>query len=208
MCVFETFLLYAPVAEIWPAVFSSGDVAQILRMICSNDGNLSPEEEQRQKDELFAVVSYCQDTITCRRVQVLRYFGETFNPDDCDGGCNNCTHGGFIFEKDFTQPAHDAAKLTKEILDSSKPATQNHCRDVFLGLNHKEIKSRGHSELALHGAGRGLPRESVERLFSKLVDLSVLQFASIQNASGYYNLYLAVRNYYHTRPISLTAYAK
>jgi superfamily II DNA helicase RecQ len=169
-------------------------------MIGNNkDGpKLSPEEEKRQREDVYAVVSYCQDTVTCRRVQVLRYFGETFNSADCHRGCNNCTQPGTMLEQDFTQAAHTAAKLTKDILESSnKPTTQNHCQDVFLGLKHKEIKSRGHHELALHGEGRGLPKEIVERLFSKLLEMSVFQHVSVPNNSGYHNLYLEVTSHKH-----------
>jgi superfamily II DNA helicase RecQ len=164
-------------------------------MIGNKDGQrISPDEEKRQREDVYAVVSYCQDTITCRRVQVLRYFDETFNPEDCHRSCNNCTHEGSVIEQDFTQAAHDAALLTKEILKSNgKLTTQNYCQDVFLGLNRKEIKSRGHSELALHGEGRGWPRETVERLFSKLLEMFVFQHISVANNCGYHNLYLAVR---------------
>jgi superfamily II DNA helicase RecQ len=176
--------------------YSYGDVAGLVKMIGNKDGpRLSPEEEKRQRENVYAVVGYCQDTITCRRVQVLRYFGESFNADDCHGGCNTCTNRGPTFEQDFTEVAQAATKLAKEIwLSTDKPTTQNYCQDVFLGLNHKEIKSRGHSGLALHSQGKGLLRETVERLFSKLLELSVFRHISLANQGGFHNLYLEVSN--------------
>jgi superfamily II DNA helicase RecQ len=157
------------------------------------NGKLSPEEERRQKEDVYAVVSYCHDTITCRRVQVLRYFGEVYDAQGCHGGCNNCTHDGVVCEKDFTQLAHDAAALVKEILVSStQPTTQNLLQDAFIGLNHKEIKRRGYVQFALHGTGKGMSREDVVRLFNKLLELSVLQYVSVANACGYHSTYVEV----------------
>lgn len=49
---------------------------------------------------LFRIVSYCENKADCRRTLQLNYFGETFNNDQCiankDTACDNCRNKVYI----------------------------------------------------------------------------------------------------------------
>jgi bloom syndrome protein len=50
----------------------------------------SPDEAERKKDLLKKMVDFARTTSTCRRQSLLGYFGESFDPVHCNGGCDFC----------------------------------------------------------------------------------------------------------------------
>ncbi|KAL1842360.1 hypothetical protein VTJ49DRAFT_5425 [Mycothermus thermophilus] len=92
--------------------FNYTDVFALRRMIDEDDeGNKvdkSPEEKERQHAMLNAMMAFCHNTSTCRRVQILHYFGEKFDAAKCGMMCDNCSTGktgGVATLKDFTESA-------------------------------------------------------------------------------------------------------
>ena len=45
-------------------------------------------------EALRKCVTFCADDSRCRRVMLLEYFGEEFNPALCRGTCDNCQNKG------------------------------------------------------------------------------------------------------------------
>ena len=41
-------------------------------------------------ENLYGMLSYCQDQKTCRRALIGRHFGESWNPTKCHEMCDNC----------------------------------------------------------------------------------------------------------------------
>ncbi|CRK23562.1 hypothetical protein BN1708_018035, partial [Verticillium longisporum] len=81
--------------------FGYGDVFTLKKMI--NDGDGSEEQKERQRGMLNRMSTYCDDQKDCRRVTILRYFGEAFNVADCNKTCDNCLHKGVFEERDFSE---------------------------------------------------------------------------------------------------------
>ncbi|KAL2256883.1 hypothetical protein VTK26DRAFT_987 [Humicola hyalothermophila] len=78
--------------------YTFGDVTSLRRMILDDkmDGNTtpkSPQEKDRQLAMLHRMAAFCETEHTCRRVQVMQYFGEKFDKAQCNGGCDNCREG-------------------------------------------------------------------------------------------------------------------
>lgn len=44
----------------------------------------------QSRQNLFGVISFCENAIDCRRKLQLQYFGEKFDPVNCHETCDNC----------------------------------------------------------------------------------------------------------------------
>lgn len=55
---------------------SYSDFYTLRRLI--NDGDGSPQQRARQGNLLEKVIAFCNNQTDCRRVEILRYFGESF----------------------------------------------------------------------------------------------------------------------------------
>ncbi|KAL2161453.1 hypothetical protein VTH06DRAFT_8014 [Thermothelomyces fergusii] len=88
--------------------FAYHDIPALRRMI-NEDKDKDKDEKERQLQMLNRMVNYCETSHTCRRVQILRYFGEKFDPADCKNMCDNCASGSTNEEppvmEDFTECA-------------------------------------------------------------------------------------------------------
>ena len=62
----------------------------------SNSSNSKKGNKQHQLDLLSKSVSYCINEAECRRVLLLRYFGENFDPKGCNKTCDNCRRQGAV----------------------------------------------------------------------------------------------------------------
>lgn len=74
--------------------YSYKDIA-VLRSMIKKDENGTPETLKIHLQNLNDVVYYCTNNVECRRVQVLRYFGENFSANNCSINksaiCDNCS---------------------------------------------------------------------------------------------------------------------
>jgi bloom syndrome protein len=154
----------------------------------------SAEEKKRQKDGVAEVMSYCRNTVQCRRVQVLNHFGQKFNAADCHNNCDNCMCDGEIFEEDMTAIAIKLVKLTKSmLLKKHTNLSKSTIIEVIRGSKSKAIITAGHSEQEFYGAAKELHRDKVGRLVDHLQDMEVLKDKVVNNKLGYANTYTVVR---------------
>ncbi len=70
-------------------LFNYGDISK-LRYFIDEKRGLEREVAEKQLD---AMVDYAEDTFRCRRLPLLRYFGETPKFEKCNR-CDNCIHPG------------------------------------------------------------------------------------------------------------------
>lgn len=165
------------------------DVVVFKRII--DDGEGSFEQKERQHQMLLNVIGFCENKSDCRRVQVLRYFDETFRREDCNGACDNCTSKSSFETQDYTDYAVAAIALVKRI--EKDKVTLLHCVDVFRGSKGKKIVGRHHDKLPQHGACSHLERGDVERLFYRLLSEEALMEQNVVNKkSGFPSKYLSV----------------
>ena len=156
------------------------------------------EEKRRQEDSVRRVVQYCQNSVDCRRVQLLRFFGQHFDHTGCKRRCNNCTESLEVVQEDLTKAAKNAVKLTLSLTEAGERCTRNYCMNVFRGSNLKDIRMKRHDALPLFGSGRDLERDRIERLFDYLINhLKALKEYSVRNHQGWNTLYLQVGSLPH-----------
>ena len=164
------------------------DISGLKRMI--DDGEGSYEQKERQRQMLRNVVQFCENKCDCRRVQVLNYFNESFQQEDCRGTCDNCNSSSTFESKDFTSYAIAAIGLVKEVERDN--VTLLHCVDIFRGGKNKKMIDLNHDNLEGYAAGSDLDRGEVERLFYRLLSEDALAEHNVMNKAGFASQYIHV----------------
>ena len=164
------------------------DTSALKRMIDEGEGTWDQKERQRQM--LRNVIQFCENKSDCRRVQVLNYFNESFNRDDCKASCDNCNSNSTFETRDFSELATAAISMVKRI--EKDQVTLLHCVDVLRGSKTKKIFDLHHSEIPEYGIGSSTDRGDVERLFYRLLSEDALSEHNVMNKSGFANQYVHV----------------
>ncbi|KAL2428490.1 ATP-dependent DNA helicase hus2/rqh1 [Exophiala dermatitidis] len=180
--------------------YGYGDTASLKHMIENGDG--SPQQKEHQKQLLRNVVQFCENRSDCRRLQVLDYFNERFDPRDCRNGCDNCASTSTFETHDFSEHAKNAMKLVQRLQRSE--VTVLHCADVYRGAKpNKKMLEGGHNMIPEYGLGAELARGDVERLFYRLIAEDALLQYNKQNTSGFATQYVQLgpkcRDFLHGR---------
>ncbi|KZP34287.1 ATP-dependent DNA helicase [Athelia psychrophila] len=145
---------------------------------------LSTQDKARLAGEIRAVIKYCTDIMHCRRIQVLRYFDEDFQVEDCNKKCDVCMDGSVVTIRDVTAEAIDAINLVKSF--QSPPhrcyTTSRQARNIFRGIKSKNKKLDSISNLLPNaGKGEALGSKFVDRLFEELYLNNILPEVAVQN---------------------------
>lgn len=164
------------------------DTSMIKRMI--DDGEGSWDQKERQRQMLRMVIQFCENKSDCRRVQVLSYFNESFDKEDCRGSCDNCNSKSTFETQDFTFYAAAALDIVKRIQKDN--VTLLHCVDVFRGAKTKKITNLHHNDLQRYGAGSDIDRGNVERLFYRLLSEDAIEEQNVVNKLGFAHQYVHV----------------
>ena len=164
------------------------DTSTIKRMIDDGDGSWDQKERQRQM--LRKVLQFCENKSDCRRVQVLGYFNEFFNKEDCRGSCDNCNSKSTFETQDFTDYGAIALNLVRKV--QAEKVTLLHCVDVFRGAKTKKITTLQHDEIPEYGAGSDIDRGNVERLFYRLLSEDAIMEKNVVNKLGFAHQYVHV----------------
>ncbi|MEM9896290.1 MAG: DNA helicase RecQ [Bacteroidota bacterium] len=104
-------------------------------------------ERENARHLLDEIASYAESA-TCRRKQLLHYFGEEFKKDNCEQ-CDNCQHPKDRFEgKEMIELVIKAVQQTNQRFDIS------HLSNVLIGKSTQHVKSYSHDSLEVFGSGK------------------------------------------------------
>ncbi len=155
------------------------DVVQQRRMIDSSEGDRA--HRQRLSQHLDAMLALCE-TLQCRRVQLLAYFGETSIP--C-GNCDTCLAPPEGW--DGTVPAQ---KLLSTVVRLWREHNQRfgagHVIDILLGRSTPRVEQHGHDSLSTFGLGSELSEQEWRGVVRQLLAQGLLGV----NSDGYGTLVL------------------
>ena len=177
-------------------LFSASDVAKQLHFIVEK----SESEARIARAQLQQTVHYAE-TRECRRVTLLRYFGEEYTKPSCEG-CDNCLTPRETF--DGTIPAQKFLSCVHRIhAKTGFGFGLNHMVDVLRGADTEAIRQRSHNELSTYGIGRELKRDAWQAIGRELLRLGLIECAPGKFAT--LSLTLAGRDALrHRTPITLT----
>ena len=151
-------------------LFSPGDTVKQQRFI-----NEKPDiqEQQTAHSQLRQMVQYAE-CATCRRVELLQYFGEEFSQENC-GGCDNCLSPRDTF--DGTEDACTVLSCVTQIRGTSGFGVGlNHVIAVLTGANTEKIRRWSHERLNAYGTGKNVhSRPEWAAISRDLIRLGYLQ---------------------------------
>jgi bloom syndrome protein len=165
------------------------DYTKTISLI-EKDTETSWETKQRQRASCDEVLKFCNNKTDCRRVQVLSFFSETFDPADCHLGCDIClTRDQNTYQdEDVTSDS----QIILQMMQSFPPKeriTFTNLVDCFRG---KMAGTKGIGQNPFFGVGRQWSKEDAARLVQLLVVEGGLGEYNVVNKSGWSNSYLRV----------------
>jgi ATP-dependent DNA helicase RecQ len=134
-------------ATAWLA-YGLADVVQQRRMIETSDGDAA--HRRRLGQHLDAMLALCE-TVECRRVQLLAYFGQDSGP--C-GNCDTCTAPPQTW--DGTVPAQKLLSAVVRLDQRRQRYGAGHVIDILLGNETPRVKQLDHTTLTVFGVGADL----------------------------------------------------
>ncbi len=153
-------------ANAWMA-YGLGDVVQQRKMI--EESEADEAYKRRSTIKLNALLGFCE-TVSCRRVQLLAYFGEESQP--C-GNCDTCLEPPTL--SDRTREAQMALSCVYRARQASGyHFGAGHLIDILRGKLTERIKQRGHDKLSTFGLGTDLSEMEWRMLFRQLVATGLL----------------------------------
>ena len=70
--------------------FSTADVSRIRGLIQMPGKGKTNQQKERHLDLLKCMYEYCVEEHECRRVMLVKYFGQDFTKKECAKTCDNC----------------------------------------------------------------------------------------------------------------------
>ena len=128
-----------------------------------------PVTEKENARLLLMEMAYYAESPVCRRKQLLHYFGETYEPDNC-GMCDNCTNPREQFEA-----MEYAAIGLKAVQQTGERFGINHLTDVIHGAENQHVKSYEHDKIEIYGAGKDAKPDFWKSILRQLLIFEYLE---------------------------------
>jgi ATP-dependent DNA helicase RecQ len=150
-------------------LFSAGDVVKQTGFI---DEKPDPQEQAIARAQLQQMVHYAECAV-CRRKELLAYFGEDSDIENC-GGCDNCLSPRQTF--DGTLAAQKFLSCVFRIREKSGFGVGlNHVVEVLTGADTEKIRKWDHALLSTYGIGKEHGRPEWAAIGRELVRLGHLR---------------------------------
>ena len=131
-----------------------------LRRSQIDEGLAPPERRMADHGRLNALLGLAE-TLDCRRVALLRYFGEEASP--C-GHCDLCETPPETFDG-----SEAVQKALSAILRTDERFGAGHLIDILMGNATEKVRARGHDNLPTFGVGRDMDRRGWQGVFRQMM---------------------------------------
>jgi len=150
-------------------LFSPGDAAKQTHFI---DEMSSPQEQQIAREQLRLMMHY-SECGSCRRRELLQYFGETYTAPNCES-CDNCLE---------PRESYNATVASQKLLSCVYRVREggrfgvglNHLIEILTGAETEKIRRWGHDRLTTYGIGKDLSRPEWAAIGRELVRMGLLE---------------------------------
>lgn len=153
-------------------LFSPGDAAKQIHFL----EEISDADERRiARAQLQKMIHYAE-CASCRRRELLGYFGEASAEDNC-GSCDNCLEPRETY--DGTTDAQKFLSCIYRIRESSRFGVGlNYVGEVLTGADTEKIRRWGHDRLSTYGVGKELSRPQWSAVGRELLRLGLISQSS------------------------------
>ncbi len=182
-------------------LFSPGDAQKQMQFIAEKP---DPKEQALARTQLRQMMHYAE-TASCRRAELLGYFGETWTEVPC-GGCDNClnprgTYDGTVEAQKFLSCVFRVRQ------HSGFGVGVQHVIDVLRGADTERVRKWGHEQLSTYGIGKELDKTAWSRVARELLRLGFLaqdegQFSTVSLTDAGRGVLRARTPITLTRPVS------
>lgn len=142
-------------------------------------------------EKLRSMVAYCEDTVTCRRVQTLAYLGESFDPSKCNEFCDNCRDRATTptTTEDVTIVAKHICNIIQEVTSINRREEIKECTliDIYRGSKNRAVINAKYDKLAQYGLGKSRKNVDLTRILHECIRLSILKEVSRPVPNSPYN---------------------
>ena len=151
------------VSNAWMA-YGLQDVVQQRRMIEESEAH---EDFKRvQSGKLDAMLGLCE-TLDCRRVKILDYFGQASEP--C-GNCDTCISPPSSFDGTVA-----AQKILSTVYRVDQRFASGHVIDVLRGIDTERVKQWHHDQVSTYGIGSDKSEAEWRAILRQLIALELLR---------------------------------
>ena len=151
----------------WMA-YGLGDVVNLRRMIDQGEG--SDLHKRNARSHLDAMLALCETT-DCRRVQLLRYFGQ--DSEAC-GNCDTCLNPPKVW--DATVPAQKLlSTLIRLQRERGEQFGSGKVFDILLGRSNDRTEASRHQELSVWGIGQELSEREWRSVLRQLLARRIVE---------------------------------
>jgi len=149
-------------------LFSGGDAAKQTHFI---DEMTDEHERNVARAQLRQMIHYAESA-ACRRRNLLGYFGETLDMENC-GACDNCLEPRETY--DGTLQAQKFLSCVYRVRQASRFGVgMNHIVEVLTGAATEKIRRWGHDKLSTYGIGADMSRPQWAAVGRELMRLGYL----------------------------------
>ncbi len=142
-------------------LYSLGDIHKIRFFFAD------AADPEKSENLLHGMINYAKSR-TCRRKQLLGYFGEVLSPsENCDENCCDICSSEPLPLNDLTIPAQ---KFMSCMVRLQQKYGVNYIIDVLLGSKQNRIIENGHNKLSTWGIGKELKKEQWFELADQLIE--------------------------------------
>ena len=132
--------------------YGLADVVQQRKMIDDSDGDLA--HRRRLSRHLDAMLALCE-TVECRRVQLLGYFGQSYGRGEPCGNCDTClvppqTWDGTVAAQKVLSTVYRLDRERRQRFGAGQII------DILLGKRTPKVEQFGHDSLSVFGVGTEL----------------------------------------------------
>lgn len=152
------------------AFYNSKDVQKLEKFL---DGKPIAEQDIG-KQLLQETTAYCESSV-CRRKQLLHYFGETYESDNC-GNCDNCLN-----PKKQVEAQTQLITVLEVIQAVKEDFKYDYIMDLLMGKETTDILEHKHDDLEVFGSGS----DEEEKTWSAVIRQAMIAGYIVKDVENY-----------------------
>ncbi|KAK6042975.1 ATP-dependent DNA helicase, RecQ family [Cooperia oncophora] len=159
-------------------LYSYNDMHRLRRMIEGDDSQAPASVRSMHLQNIYQVVSYCENISLCRRKILVEHFGEVYDAQMClksSTPCDVCRRLRHAPDAVKLYDMSDEAFMILSAMTKMRNVTLRYLAELFRGqLKKKDAADAarlGHNSLPFYGRGFGMAEQDSYRFLRKLVKI-------------------------------------